>query len=114
MKNRIREKLGQYVRCIWIDHCMANGDTKPSHIKPWQAMPEHEREADRVIGETFYELFTALLGDDVSDGFDEDLEDMLDTEIGEDDKPVKSYDGKSPMRDMSNLLRNYEGLSNDD
>ena len=55
-----REMLGQKVRKVWVDYCLRIGDTKPSHIAPWEALSEQDKEADRVIGEALWSVgFTA-------------------------------------------------------
>jgi hypothetical protein len=51
-----REALGKRVRDVWIEYCKKIGDTKPSHIAPWEALSEADKEADRLIGEELYQL----------------------------------------------------------
>lgn len=55
MNAELRERWGRVVRQAWVGYCVANGDTKPSHIAPWEELSEFDREADRVIGETMAE-----------------------------------------------------------
>jgi len=46
-----REELGKVVRKAWIEHCKKVGDTKPSHLAPWEELSEDDKEADRCIAE---------------------------------------------------------------
>lgn len=46
-----RDVLGRIVRDTWIVRCYETGDTKPSHLAPWQEMNETDRETDRRIAE---------------------------------------------------------------
>lgn len=51
-----RETLGQKVRKVWVDYCLRIGDTKPSHIAPWEELSEEDKEADRVIGVALWNM----------------------------------------------------------
>lgn len=46
-----REQLGRLVRAEWVNYCIETGDTKPSHIAPWEDLSDWDKEADRRIGE---------------------------------------------------------------
>lgn len=46
-----REDVGKLVRQTWIDYCREIGDTKPSHLAPWEELSEQDKEADRRIGD---------------------------------------------------------------
>lgn len=46
-----REALGRIVRSAWVQYCIEIGDTQPSHVAPWEALSEQDKEADRRIGE---------------------------------------------------------------
>lgn len=48
--NPLREELGKAVRLAWVRYCQETGDTKPSHLAPWEELSEWDREADRRIG----------------------------------------------------------------
>lgn len=48
-----REQRGRLVRETWVAYCLATGDTKPSHIAPWEELSEWDKEADRRIGDAF-------------------------------------------------------------
>jgi len=41
--------LAQFVREAWINYCRETGDTKPSHLTPWEELSEWDKEADRRI-----------------------------------------------------------------
>lgn len=58
-----REELGKIVRQTWIDYCVSIGDTKPSHLIPWDELSEIDREADRRIGEA---LFRTVLNSELT------------------------------------------------
>jgi len=45
-----REYLGRIVRLAWVQYCQEAGDTKPSHLAPWEELSEWDKEADRRIG----------------------------------------------------------------
>lgn len=49
-----REALGKFVRDVWVAYCLETGDTKPSHIAPWEELSEWDKEADRRIGERLW------------------------------------------------------------
>lgn len=59
MHPELRECLGRVVRFAWIEYCVSTGDTKPSHIAPWEELSEWDKEADRVIGEAIANVVTA-------------------------------------------------------
>jgi hypothetical protein len=46
-----RETLGRIVRAAWVEYCQEIGDTKPSHIAPWDELSEQDKEVDRRIAE---------------------------------------------------------------
>jgi len=46
-----REQLGRLVRETFVRQASRRPDAKPSHLVPWERMPEEERETDRLIGE---------------------------------------------------------------
>ena len=46
----LREELGKAVRSAWVAYCRETGDTKPSHLAPWEELSEWDKEADRRIG----------------------------------------------------------------
>lgn len=71
-----RETLGREVRRVWIEFCLENGDTKPSHLASWEEMTEPEREVDRRIGEAIARM--VLVGIESSDCQHEDYE-QIDT-----------------------------------
>lgn len=48
--NPLREELGKAVRLAWVAYCQETGDTKPSHLAPWEELSEWDKEADRRIG----------------------------------------------------------------
>lgn len=54
-----REKLGMLVRAAWVRYCKESGDTKTSHITPWEGISEWDKEADRRIGEAIASWFDA-------------------------------------------------------
>ena len=47
----LRDQLGRLVRESWVRRCRSIGDTKPSHLVPYDELSEADRETDRVIGE---------------------------------------------------------------
>jgi len=49
-----RDLLGRKVREVWIAYCLEVGDTKPSHIAPYDDLSEVDKEADRRIGEALF------------------------------------------------------------
>ncbi len=51
-----RDELGRIVRETWIAYCLETGDTKPSHLAPYDELSEWDKEADRRIGETIWRL----------------------------------------------------------
>lgn len=46
-----RDELGRLVRETWVKYCIETGDVKPSHLLPYDALSEWDKEADRRIGE---------------------------------------------------------------
>lgn len=46
-----REQLGRLVRATFAKWAEGRPDARPSWTVPWEEMPEHEREVDRLIGE---------------------------------------------------------------
>lgn len=46
-----RDDLGRLVREAWVKYCIETGDTKPSHLTPYDELSEWDKEADRRIGE---------------------------------------------------------------
>lgn len=51
MTSEQREHYGRLVRETWVKYCLETGDTKPSHIAPWEQLSEWDKEADRRIAE---------------------------------------------------------------
>jgi hypothetical protein len=47
------------VRETWVKYCLETGDTKPSHITPYDELSEWDKEADRRIGEAIFAAKTA-------------------------------------------------------
>ena len=58
-----REMLGEMVRKEWVRYCIETGDTKPSHIAPWEELSEWDKEADRRIGEAVWNRAIGLTND---------------------------------------------------
>lgn len=52
-----RETLGRVVRQAWVEYCQEIGDTKPSHLAPWEELSEQDKEADRRIGEAVVKAY---------------------------------------------------------
>ena len=46
-----RDDLGRLVRETWAKYCIETGDDQPSHLVPYDDLSEHDKEADRRIGE---------------------------------------------------------------
>lgn len=46
-----RDELGRIVREAWIACCLSIGDTKQSHLTPYDELNDSDKEADRQIGE---------------------------------------------------------------
>lgn len=46
-----RDRLGRLVRETWVAYCLETGNTKPSHIAPWEELSEWDKEADRRIAD---------------------------------------------------------------
>lgn len=61
MNDEYRDYLGHCARLAWIEYCKKTGDTKPSHIAPWEELSEWDKEADRVIGEALAAVITAQI-----------------------------------------------------
>lgn len=59
MSDTERESLGRIVREAWVQYCKETGDSKTSHIVPWEGISEWDKEADRRIGEAVYVAATA-------------------------------------------------------
>ena len=51
--------LGRRVREVWVSWCQEAGDTKESHLLPWENLPEFDKQVDRRIGLALYELGVA-------------------------------------------------------
>lgn len=51
-----REALGRAVRDIWVEWAKEQPTPKPTWLKPWDALPEPDKEVDRRIGEKLFEL----------------------------------------------------------
>lgn len=47
---QFREELGRIVREEYVRVCHEAGDTKPSHLAPWEELSEYDKEVDRRIG----------------------------------------------------------------
>jgi hypothetical protein len=54
-----RDELGRLVRETWVRYCIETGDTKPSHIAPYDELSEWDKEADRRIGEAVVQAYLA-------------------------------------------------------
>lgn len=54
MSDAEREILGRIVRAAWVQYCIETGDSKTSHVTPWEGISEWDKEADRRIGEAVY------------------------------------------------------------
>ena len=50
-----REELGRLTREVWIQRASRLGDTKPSHIAPWEQLSEDDKETDCQIGQAIAE-----------------------------------------------------------
>jgi hypothetical protein len=57
-----REHFGRLVRDAWVLYCLETGDTKPSHIAPWDDLSEWDKEADRRIGDAFVDIIALAVG----------------------------------------------------
>lgn len=44
------DELGRVVRDSWVAYCRETGDTKTSHLTPYDELGEWDKEADRRIG----------------------------------------------------------------
>lgn len=51
-----RERLGKLVREVWIAWAKEQPTPKESWLKPWEGLSEPDKEVDRRIGETLYNL----------------------------------------------------------
>lgn len=60
--NELREHLGKIVREAWVAYCVETGDTKPSHIAPWDDLSEWDKEADRRIGDAVSRALAEWIG----------------------------------------------------
>lgn len=56
-----REYLGWLVRDVWIKWAREQAPPKPSWFTPWEEMNEADKEVDRRIGETLFNLGEARL-----------------------------------------------------
>jgi hypothetical protein len=43
------EHVAKIIRETWVNYCLETGNTKPSHIAPWEELSEWDKEADRRI-----------------------------------------------------------------
>lgn len=57
-----REALGRLVREVWVAFARTLPETKESWLRPWDDLPEPQKEVDRRIGETLgvYTLAMAM------------------------------------------------------
>lgn len=53
--------LAQIVREAWITYCREIGDTKPSHLAPWEELSVIDKEADRRIAAAVLDAVLAAL-----------------------------------------------------
>lgn len=57
------DTLGRIVREAWIRYCLETGDTKASHIAPWESLSAWDKEADRrialAVASRYAEVLTA-------------------------------------------------------
>jgi len=83
-----REELGQLVRKIWVDFCKEIGDTKSSHIAPWEELNENDKEVDRRIGEEIAKFTIKNIMDRLSDIAD-NIADEEDIKYNQKDKVVE-------------------------
>lgn len=44
------DQLGRLVRQAWVDYCTSTGDTKATHLAPWEDLGVWDRDADQAIG----------------------------------------------------------------
>lgn len=51
-----RERLGRVVRQVWVGWAQEQPILKPSWLLPWELLREEDREVDRRIGETLYQM----------------------------------------------------------
>lgn len=56
--------LGREVRIAWVNYCIANGDTKPSHIAPWEELNDFDKGADHAIAQHLREAIRAEVIDE--------------------------------------------------
>lgn len=43
------EAVAKAIRDEWVRYCLETGNTKPSHIAPWEELDDWNQEADRRI-----------------------------------------------------------------
>jgi hypothetical protein len=55
-EEELKERVGKFVREIWVEWAQEQPDPKPSWLKPWEELTEPEKEVDRRIG---FNLFCA-------------------------------------------------------
>lgn len=48
--------LGRAVRETWVGFAREQGDTRPSHLLPWDELDEANREVDRRIGRRLFDM----------------------------------------------------------
>lgn len=53
------EYLGRVVRGAWVNYCRAQGDTKPSHLTPWEKLSDRDKGAAIAIGRAVAREFLA-------------------------------------------------------
>lgn len=58
-----REKYGQLVRAVWVRWARTDKNPKPSWLTPWEHLPEHFKEVDRMIGEACARVGASGLGE---------------------------------------------------
>ena len=71
------EALGQLVRKAWVDYCERSGDTKPSHIAPWEELDEWDKEADRCIGIAVAQVVESAAFQNGMDAAGREMRDMI-------------------------------------
>jgi hypothetical protein len=125
MDKELREFCGKMIRYKWVKRCIETGDTKPSHLVPWEELNENDKEMDRILGETLY-IFGRYNIEDGDDPFDrpfneEDSKILMDAlkELPKGKSP-KVYtknaywkDGKYIIPDFPDSLIKKKGNEND-
>jgi len=56
MRHPEREMLGRTVRRVWIEWAREQPTPKESWIVPWEGLSEPDKEVDRRIGETLFQM----------------------------------------------------------